>query len=448
MSDLTGEPTMKLSVNAGLDRGLASTHGGSVRYIVVDVSAEGNVGQDSAMQAINLALAIDVSGSMRGDRIAAARRTAIAIVAALTERDRLSLVAFNDTAVSILAPSIMDEGGRAAAQSSIGELVARGATNLFEGWMLAAEAVARAMYIDGRRSGRVVLLSDGHANQGLIGAQEITRHVGALLDRGVVTTAIGIGGGYDQRLLGGIAESGGGGLHDADTAEEIQEVVLGELREGRGTVVERLRISLEIPAGFSAEVLGAWGNTINGTTLEVLCGGLQFSQTRRIVIRLVCPAGEVGSRVPLTIRASGTAIAIDASLDAATEVSLGFAGRMENKTQQPDAGRSIVVARAWQYDIVRRAMELVATESSRAAEGYLGTERPRFEAYAQSVPGGDVLVEDLLLLWQRIGDGVDSRTSKSLYLSSYKGSRAERDLRRHAGPTLRQYLSDRDPPAS
>ena len=448
MSDLTGEPTMKLNVNAGLDRDLASTQGGSVRYIVVEVSAEGRVGRDSAMQAINLALAIDVSGSMRGDRIAAARRTASAIVAALTERDRLSLVAFNDTAVSILAPCVMDEAGRAVAKASIGELAAGGATNLFEGWMLAAEAVARAMHADGRRSGRVVLLSDGHANQGITGAQEISRHVGALLERGVVTSAIGIEGGYDQRLLGSIAEAGGGGLHEAGTPDEIQEVVLGELREGRGTVVERVRLSLALPPGFSAEVVGAWANRMNGTTLEVLCGGLQLSQTRHIVIRLVCPAGEVGSKVPLMIRASGTAISVDAELDAEAEGVLGFVASAENETQVRDAGRGIVVARAWHNDIVRRAMELAVTESSEAAEAYVGIERPRFEDYAQSVPGADALVEDMQLLWRRIGGGVDSRTSKSLYLSSYKRSRGERDLRRDAGPTLRQYLSDREPPAS
>lgn len=201
MSEPIGEPLLKLNVAVGLDRGLASARGGSERYLVVDVSAAGSVGYDSAMLPINLALAIDVSGSMRGERIAAARQTALAIVAAMTERDRLSVVAFNDTAVSILAPSTMDEAGRVAAQVSIGALAAGGATNLFDGWMLAAEAVARAMHVDGRRSGRVMLLSDGHTNQGIMGAHEITRHVGALLDRGVVTSAIGIGGGYDQRLL-------------------------------------------------------------------------------------------------------------------------------------------------------------------------------------------------------------------------------------------------------
>ncbi len=224
--------------------------------------------------------------------------------------------------------------------------------------------------------------------------------------------------------------------------------MLGELREGRGTVVERVRLSLALLPGFSAEVLGAWANRLNGATLEVLCGGLQLSQTRHIVIRLVCPAGEVGSKVPLMIRASGTAIAVDAELDAEAEVVLGFAASAENEAQARDVGRGIVVARAWHNDIVRRAMELAVTESSEAAEAYVGIERPRFEDYAQSIAGADALVEDMQLLWRRIGGGVDSRTSKSLYLSSYKRSRGERDLRRHAGPTLRQYLSDREPPAS
>lgn len=43
-----------------------------------------------------------------------------------------------------------------------------------------------------------------------------------------------------------VAEAGGGRLHDAAEASEIDEVVLGELREGRATLVERATLRLAV----------------------------------------------------------------------------------------------------------------------------------------------------------------------------------------------------------
>ena len=87
---MTDTQTTRLTLTAGLDRALAWEGGGSVRYLVADLVAEG--GRDAARQAppLNLALAIDVSGSMAGDKLDAARRTALAVAEALGPTDRLT----------------------------------------------------------------------------------------------------------------------------------------------------------------------------------------------------------------------------------------------------------------------------------------------------------------------------------------------------------------------
>jgi Ca-activated chloride channel family protein len=54
---------------------------------------------------------------------------------------------------------------------------------------------------DPAASHRVLLLSDGHANVGLTDHGQIAGHVGALLERGVLTSALGIGDGYDEDCL-------------------------------------------------------------------------------------------------------------------------------------------------------------------------------------------------------------------------------------------------------
>ena len=111
------DDTTTLNLTAGLDRALAWHEGGSVRYLVADLTAEGETAQRE-VPALNLALAIDISGSMTGDKIDAARRAALAVVEALTARDRLSLVAFDNKAELLLDARPMDEAGRAAAASA------------------------------------------------------------------------------------------------------------------------------------------------------------------------------------------------------------------------------------------------------------------------------------------------------------------------------------------
>ena len=61
----------KLTLVAGLDRNLAWRKGKSVRYLVADLAAEGQPAELSEAPPLNLALAIDVSGSMQGEKLAA-----------------------------------------------------------------------------------------------------------------------------------------------------------------------------------------------------------------------------------------------------------------------------------------------------------------------------------------------------------------------------------------
>jgi Ca-activated chloride channel homolog len=124
MTDHEGLSHSQLNLIAGLDRARAWRQGGSVRYLVAELSADGAAGTCAEGPAFNLALAIDVSGSMAGDKIEAARRAARAIADALSPRDRLSIVAFDNTTELLLDARPMDADGRAAAYAAIAGLEA------------------------------------------------------------------------------------------------------------------------------------------------------------------------------------------------------------------------------------------------------------------------------------------------------------------------------------
>jgi Ca-activated chloride channel family protein len=421
--------TTTLNLTAGLDRALAWHEGGSVRYLVADLSAAGETAQRE-VPALNLALAIDISGSMAGDKIDAARRAALAVVEALSERDRLSLVAFDNKAELLLDARPMDQVGRAAAASAIRGLTDRGGTNLFDGWLQAAECVARAMAADAAASHRVLLLSDGHANDGLTDRGEIAGHVGALLERGVLTSALGIGDGYDEELLGAIAEAGGGSLHDAAGGTEVAEVVLGELQEGRAALLERVTLRVSVPASLRAELVGGWAHAVLPGVLEVMVGKLLPGQTKRVVVRLHCPAGAPGAVLLLGVSAGGAQPAGDEAVEArVVEVELRLARGSDNNAQPRDSNRTLAVVQAWTADVLRSAVRMNREGDRRSATHFLERQLRWLEPFARGVPGTETLVAELVLVQRRIGEEWDERTRKEVYSASMKRARSENDLR-------------------
>jgi len=439
-------PTLHLA--AGLDRALAWREGGSVRHLVAELWAETPTAAPRDLPALNLAIVIDVSGSMAGEKLEAARKAAADLSEGLRPIDRLTLIAFANEAELLLDARSMDETGRAAAQSAVARLATRGMTNLSAGWLLGAEHLAIAMEAEPQAAHRLLLLSDGQANQGITDPTELARHAGELLARGIITSAVGIGDGYDEALLGGMADAGGGQLHDVAHASEIGEVVLGELRDGRAAVLERVRLRITVPASIRAEVIGPWSHSFLPGTLDVTCGTLLPGQTRRIVVRLHCPPGIAGETLRLGVAASGDLpdAAVTPS-DAGgveadpVEVGLCIASGRENNAQPRDLDRSLTVLRAWQAAVLRKSAMLNRERDRRAARGFIERELRWFQRYATGVPEAEPMVAELVLLLHRAEDEWSERTRKEVFAASIRRGKSEEDRRSAAPASLRDVLS-------
>ncbi len=434
-------PNTTLSLDLGLDRTLAWAEGGSVRYLVANVVAAGAAKDQNETPPVNLALCIDVSGSMGGEKLEAARTTAEAVARALTARDRLTVVAFSSTAELLLDACAMDTQGQERAIAAIQRLRVRGNTNLWEGWLLASERVATAMAAHGKASPRVLLLSDGQANAGLTDRDELARHAGELLMRGIITSAVGIGDGYDEGLLGAMTEAGGGRLHDAERPHEIGEVVLGELLEGRSALLERTTLRFVIPANVRAELVGTWSHSVLPGAIEVLVGMLLPESPKRIVLRLHCPADVSGTTIALGASANGALPDGSGEIEATpAEVQIRLVSGRENNAQPRDIERSVAAFTAWQAAAMRRAVDLNREGDRREAKHFLERELRWLEPYARDLPGTEAPLAELVLLLRRADEELDPRLSKTIYVSSMNAMRSQRDFRSAAQPSLSERL--------
>src|SRR5262249_38829366 len=152
-----------------------------------------------------LQVVIDRSGSMADGRLYAALQALDGLIARLRPNDRLGLVTFdNEVSVPIAAGPV---GDGAQARHAVASIYPGGMTNLSGGLLRGIQEAQRASSGYGAT---LVLLSDGHANQGVIDHPQLERFAGGAQGARITTSTIGIGLGYDEDLLAAIARGGGG----------------------------------------------------------------------------------------------------------------------------------------------------------------------------------------------------------------------------------------------
>ena len=189
---------------------------------------------------LNLALVIDRSGSMSGRKLSNARKAACFLAGELTARDRLAIVAFDDEVQVVVTSTPVSDPQLFIA--AINTIHSGGSTALFDGWLAGATQVAN--HLDPAGLNRVLLLSDGQANQGLTNQKAIAAKVAGLTARGISTSSFGLGDGFDEDLMGSIASAGDGTLAFIESPAQLADLYASELQGLAGTLGKRVSIGI------------------------------------------------------------------------------------------------------------------------------------------------------------------------------------------------------------
>ncbi|KAL6643127.1 hypothetical protein ACP70R_021308 [Stipagrostis hirtigluma subsp. patula] len=108
---------------------------------------------------LDLVTVLDVSGSMRGQKLELLQQAVGFVIDNLGPADRLSVVSFSNDASRLLRLTRMTDEGKAVAKRAVESLVARGGTNIGEGLRVAARVLADRRHRNPVTS--IILLSDG-----------------------------------------------------------------------------------------------------------------------------------------------------------------------------------------------------------------------------------------------------------------------------------------------
>ena len=265
--------------------------------VMVQVFAAGS--PDDATAPARVALVIDTSGSMEGNKIENARDAAHAFVDRMNPRDELTLVTFGDAANPLLQNHRMDRAGRrAAAHEAINEIEADGNTCTSCGLQSAYDHLLR-----GSRDGvhRVILLSDGHANRGITEPASLAQMAqNAHHGLGIDTSAIGLGRLHNEVTLASLAEAGAADYRFLHSSEYLAELLDEELTSLHATTVRALEVTLRPGDGVHFIATHNLGARYSGDSIVFDVGQLAAGETMEFLVELQLPPGDMGRAVTAT----------------------------------------------------------------------------------------------------------------------------------------------------
>jgi Ca-activated chloride channel family protein len=199
---------------------------------------------------LNLAIAVDTSGSMEGDSIAYVREGLFRMLDDLQPEDRVSIVAFHSEA-EVRAENLA--GDTPELGTAISGLRARGQTNIYDGLRTAYDLVAR--YADPERQNRVILLSDGEATAGITSEPILVDMSRRYNEIGYGLTTIGMGDSFNPELMRDLSEAGAGAFYFLEDPAAVQEVFEEEVQTFLVPLAEDLQIDVGVAGDYALRAL-------------------------------------------------------------------------------------------------------------------------------------------------------------------------------------------------
>ncbi|MCA9010619.1 MAG: VWA domain-containing protein [Planctomycetaceae bacterium] len=235
---------------------------------------------------INVAIVLDRSGSMQGEKIQRAREAAIGALDLLGADDIVSIIAY-DSDVNVLVPATKLTDKEHVA-GIIRAIQPGGNTALFGGVSKGAAEVRK--FIDDKHVNRIILLSDGLANVGPSSPGELGDLGASMKKENISVSTLGLGLGYNEDLMVQLAGKSGGNHQFIEDASELAGIFRREFDDVLSVVAQGVDVTVEIPEGIRpVRVLGNAAD-INGQSVVTRLSQVYSDQQKHVVIEVEIPA--------------------------------------------------------------------------------------------------------------------------------------------------------------
>lgn len=354
-----------------------------------------------------LQIVLDRSGSMSHGPLDAAKHALLELVGRLDPQDRFGLVTF-DSQVDVVVPS-GPIGDGLAARHAIASVHPRGMTNLSAGLIRGIEEARRTK---GDGGATILLLSDGHANEGQTAPEVLGDYAGGVRRDGMTIGSIGIGLNYDEALLSAVAAGGTGNVHFAQEPDAIGGALASEVDGLLDQVVQA--VTLRVTPGDAMKEVALFNDLpvsplADGFVVEL--GDFSAGETRKLVLSALVPAmADLGLAevCRLTLRWTDVATMTTQSVEVPVHVGVVPGDEAAGRIARPE------VRTEFEYQKAQRSRKSAAEALRRGdRDGAADLLRQAGEGLADfaasmpmAAPGIDALVEESELLGRDADEAV------------------------------------------
>ncbi|WP_375761743.1 von Willebrand factor type A domain-containing protein [Corallococcus exercitus] len=326
----------------------------------------------------HLVFVIDVSGSMdMENRLGLVKRSLRLLVDALDERDWVSIVVYGSEARSVLAPTNATQ--KATILGAIDSLHSEGSTNAQAGMELGYTLAASQMVKGGIN--RVILCSDGVANNGITHADGIWERVKERAAAGITLSTVGFGmGNYNDELMERLAQVGEGNYAYVDKLEEARRIFVQNLTGTLQVVAKDVKLQVE----FDRKTVARY--RLIGYENRLLTRQ-QFNDDR-------VDAGEVGA---------GHAVTALYEVKLRDPEQTNF-GTLRIRYKAPEGGSSRLIEKAMPVTLLRPAYEKAASPTRLSYVAAAFAEKLRGSYWARPLT-----YDALVSLWEELGTPLKAR---------------------------------------
>lgn len=195
---------------------------------------------ENAAPPLNFCLILDVSTSMKGEKLDVVKATALQLMKKLRPQDIFSVVTFSDRA-EVIIPSSRNIDMRRA-QNRIQMLSTSGGTEIFQGLQAGVEEIRQ--YLKPSSVNHIILLTDGQTYGDERACLELAQQVG---NEGIGISGLGIGNNWNDIFLDAIASSTGGNCMYVSNPQDIQKFLVDKFDRLSQVIVEE--VTLQFKAG-------------------------------------------------------------------------------------------------------------------------------------------------------------------------------------------------------
>lgn len=234
---------------------------------------------------------IDVSGSMAGEKLHFAKQSVMKLVDHLAPGDFCGVVVFSTEVETLAPPAETTQARKDELKGLLGRLDARQNTNL-GGGMLAGLDHARVARLPEGMLTRVVLFTDGLANEGPAKSRaELLRLLGENLGEATLS-AFGYGEDADQELLRDLSTRGKGNYAFVQSPEDALTAFARELGGLLSTYARRIEVTVTPRPGFVlTDVVSDVDATEERGVVKIRIPDLLADEVRNVVL-----AGRLAAR--------------------------------------------------------------------------------------------------------------------------------------------------------